>query len=441
MRPLSTLLVLAGFLAGCAKPTVDASRAPSGPARVPVLTVERVDVTDTVTVPATVRAIESADLFAKVGGHVASVDTDIGYQVTRGQVLATLSIPEMHEEFEEARARVEFARARVAQARAAVTEADAGVAAADAALARVRARRGEFEAEVDLRRTEFARWTDLAGENPSIERRKVDEARYRLAVAEAGLKRLDADRAVGEAARREARARQDRAEADTGAAEANVGVEEASARRIEALLGYGEIRAPFDGTITARHVDAGAFVMPATSNSAAMPLLRIARVDRVRVIADVPMDAVGRIDREDPVALRAILPLPGRSFQGTVTRLAEALDEGSRRMRLEVDFDNPKGADGRRALRPGYYGRLTLTLETFRDAPVVPASAIVVRDDERYVIVVQGGVARERPVETGWQDGERVLIRAGLEGGETVVATGGNRLRDGQPVEPVPAEG
>ena len=87
-------------------------------------------------------------------------------------------------------------------------------------------------------------------------------------------------------------AQRERGRADIRTAEAKMRVFQAEARRMEAMLQYTEVRAPFDGIVTARNVYTDHFVQPDTGNHT-RPLFTIARLDTVRVFLDVPEAAAG----------------------------------------------------------------------------------------------------------------------------------------------------
>ena len=200
------------------------------------------------------------------------------------------------------------------------------------------------------------------------------------------------------------------------------------------MLEYGEIRAPFDGVVTKRFFDRGAFIQPAEGHSAARPLLNVTRSDVVRISLDLPMAEVRWLNRGDKAVLDRINVLPGERFEGQVTRFASALDRSSRTMRVEIDLSNP---DGR--LLPGYYGYVTLWLDEFPQTPVIPSSALMAEGDRRFVYLVDGDVCRKRVVTTNYQDGVIVGIRSGLTGGEQIVQAGAGQLAEGQKVVPIAA--
>jgi len=392
------------------------------------------DLTLSVTMPGSVQALEAADLYAKVGGYLETIEVDIGDEVEQGQLLAVISVPEMLPELRRHEAEVEYARSQVEQRAAAVNEAGAKVTAVEAELGRLQAARREKEADVALRRSELERWRELIEESPSIEKRKLDEARHREEAAEAALASVEADTVAAQARIEEAKAAVLKAQADERVARARVPVAEASRDAMQELMQYAEIMAPFAGVITERHVHPGAFIRPASTNSGAMPLLRIERVDRVRVTVDLPMDAVAFLSRGDRVVFDGLIAAPGARFEGTITRLSGALGQRSRMMRAEVELDNPPDARGERTLRPGYYGNLTVQLEEYPGTPTVPAAAVFTRAGETWVFTIEDGTVRRRSIEAVFRDGAKVGVGAGLSAGQVVVTSGAGGLADGQRV-------
>ncbi|MCX7010770.1 MAG: efflux RND transporter periplasmic adaptor subunit [Kiritimatiellaeota bacterium] len=151
-------------------------------------------------------------------------------------------------------------------------------------------------------------------------------------------------------------------------------IAQANLARIETLLGFTKIIAPFAGIITRRQVDPGAFIPAATSGSAAQnaALVTLADFSTVRVNVAVPEPEVPLVKKDAP-ALISFQELPGKTFTGTVARIAYALDDATRTMLAEIDLPN---AD--HALRPGMYAIVKLGLEKHSDALLVPAAAVLV---------------------------------------------------------------
>ena len=197
---------------------------------------------------------------------------------------------------------------------------------------------------------------------------------------------------------------------------------------LQAMAAYTKIVAPFDGVITGRFADPGALIKAGGDQTAAAPdqgsahpsggaspVLSMALIDTMRIYVYVPQDSVGSIKRGMAAKL-TLQDLPGRSFDGVVTRYANSLDLGTRTMLTEIDLKNPG-----HQLYPGMYANVTLELERHPDAFNLPESAIGDSQGERYVMVVQDGKLRKQEVSVGINNGKSAEIVNGLSGGEKVV--------------------
>jgi membrane fusion protein (multidrug efflux system) len=205
--------------------------------------------------------------------------------------------------------------------------------------------------------------------------------------------------------------------------EAKAGVDE-----LEAMASYTKIVAPFGGVVTGRFVDPGALIKAGGEQASSAPdqgsthpsggtspVLSLAMIDTMRTYVYAPQDAVGSIRRGMPAKL-TLQDLPGRSFDGVVTRYSNSLDLGTRTMLTEIDLKNP-GHD----LYPGMYANVTLELERHRDALELPESAIGESSNGKYVMVAQDGKLRKQEVTLGINNGKSAEIVSGLGGGESVV--------------------
>jgi membrane fusion protein (multidrug efflux system) len=198
---------------------------------------------------------------------------------------------------------------------------------------------------------------------------------------------------------------------------------------LEAMASYTRIVAPFDGVVTGRFADPGALIKAGGEQTTASPdqgsahpsggtspVLSLALIDTMRIYVYVPQDSVTSIKRGMPAKL-TLQDLPGRSFDGVVTRYANSLDLGTRTMLTEIDLKNPG-----HQLYPGMYANVTLELERHADALSLPESAIGDAQDERYVMIAQDGKLRKQDVTVGINNGKSAEIASGLSGGEDVVA-------------------
>jgi membrane fusion protein, multidrug efflux system len=212
-------------------------------------------------------------------------------------------------------------------------------------------------------------------------------------------------------------------------------VAQAKLQRTQTLLQYARIVAPFAGIITARFVDPGAFIPAATSGSTprSAAMLTLMDYSRVRVQVFVPESEVPFIKNGLPVQV-TVEELPGRSFAGTVTRFAHALDESTKTMLTEIEMPNPSGE-----LRPGAYASVRLEVERKEDALLVPVQAVSVEKSGTFVFTVADNKSKKTPVHTAFNDGVNVEV-TDLNPDQRLIFVGKQTLTDGQPVNAVEAK-
>ena len=194
----------------------------------------------------------------------------------------------------------------------------------------------------------------------------------------------------------------------------------------EAELEYTLIQAPFDGIVTLRTIDPGDMVYQASSpKGKTEPLLRVAKVDVIRVKTYVPERESIWVDVGDAATV-TFEALPGRVFASKIARISGALDPATRTMLVEIDLPN---ADG--VLRPGLYGQARIALERHPHALVLPSSAVRAGDAGAQVLVVAGEVVHRKAVTLGLVDSQWSEITGGLDEGERVVADAATTVADG----------
>lgn len=428
-----SLLLLVPFvgICGCGRQAVPEAAAEPASAIPQVVAAkpERKSLRLSTTQPGKIEAFEQTPLHAKVAGFVEEISVDIGDVVKKDQVLVRLSIPELHDEVAQQVAMLSQSEAELKQAESAI---EAMIAAADTAESRI------VEAEASISRTEaeHARWKseyDRIGElaaKGSVTIKLEEETLSQLKGAEAATRETQAKAASARAALAEAQANIGKARADQGAAAARVEVSKANLSRARTMLGYSEIKAPYDGTVIERAVDTGHFVQPAGSNG--QPLLVVARTDEVRIFVDVPELEASYVDPGDPAKVR-MQALAASEFDSKVVRTSWSLLEVNHSLRAEIDVPNPDGL-----LRPGMYANVTIQLAVAKDALVVPATAIVREGGAAFCVVVENDKAVRRPVELGLRSGAEVEIRSGIDENQLVVQKQPELLTDGQPVRVTP---
>lgn len=204
-------------------------------------------------------------------------------------------------------------------------------------------------------------------------------------------------------------------------AESEVRVLDAEMAQLSAEIRRRRIVAPFSGQVGLRDVSVGAYVSPGDR----LATLRI--TGQLKLEFAVPELYLGRV-REGNVV---VFTVPGqeRTFRATVYAVEQAVDPATRAFTVRARTDNPGGV-----LSPGAFAEVQLVLDSVEDALVVPASAIVPGVDSAAVFVVQGGVADRRSVLTGIRTADRVQVVGPLADGDTVLTSGVDQVRPGQPV-------
>jgi RND family efflux transporter MFP subunit len=144
-------------------------------------------------------------------------------------------------------------------------------------------------------------------------------------------------------------------QADVALAEANLQAANADLGRLQAMVEYTKIVAPFDGVITRRLVNIGDLIQAATATRPTTPLFTCQEIDVVRVLADVPETNAAAIRPGWAAEVRLYGPT-GQTLRSTVTRVAGALEPSTRTMRVEIDLPNPDAS-----LLPGTYAQVTLS--------------------------------------------------------------------------------
>lgn len=207
----------------------------------------------------------------------------------------------------------------------------------------------------------------------------------------------------------------------------------ANVGRLEQLQAFEKIFAPFDGVITARNVDIGVLVNAGSTTTAGRELFHMTAIHTLRVFVAVP-EVYSRAAQPGSPATLTLDEFPGRSFQGTLVRTANAIDLASRTLLVEVDVDNPRGE-----LLPGAYVFVHLKLPRQIATVTIPASTLLFRAEGLQVGVVRDGRAQLVPVTIGRDDGTTVEISAGLQPTDQVIVAPSDSLTSGTPVRAVGA--
>jgi len=381
------LSVVAGSV-GCSRPR--AAAATTDRPTVSVAKITRGDLSQTLTLAAEFRPFQEIEVHAKVAGYVKSINVDVGDRVTAGQLLAVLEIPELQDD---------------------MTTAQAGVKRSQEEVNRAEADLARTESAHEVAHLSSTRLAAVMKQRPNlVAQQDIDEAQGRDRVAEAQVAT---------------------AKAAVAAAQEQLAVARANENKTKTLFAYARITAPFAGVVTHRYADTGAMIEAGTSSqSQAMPVVRLSQNNLLRLTIQVPESAVSRIHLGAPVDVT--VQALGRTFQGKVARFSERLNLDTRTMETEVDVPNPK-----LELVPGMYAYASITTDEARDVVVAPVQAID-REDEKATVMIVGADGRleSRVVTTGLESPDRVEVRNGVQPGDLVVIGSRAQLKAGNTVTP-----
>ena len=248
-----------------------------------------------------------------------------------------------------------------------------------------------------------------------------EKARTMLTLTKAALDRQTGLEKIGGAAIKDreqaqsdyAQARAEFERAETRLRSLGVSPDQADKSRLLSL------KAPMAGSIIDLQVAPGAFLNDPTAE-----IMTIADLNTVWVTADVPESDTAFVTKGQAVDV-AFTAYPGEAFKGRVLFVSDVVDSDTRRTKVRIAFDN---ADMR--LRPGMFASVSFYAPT-QDVPVVPTSALVLKDDLNQVFVETAPWTFEaRTVDIGFQEGDQVVLTSGVKAGDRVVVRGGVFLGD-----------
>lgn len=252
-----------------------------------------------------------------------------------------------------------------------------------------------------------------------------------LARVEAGRARLERDREASEAKRMEHEADRGAKLLDRGLLSQQAAEQTHFARDTQsATLALAQlklektaIRAPYAGVITRRHIKQGQYLMLGA------PAFEIADFSVLKAKFNVPERALATIATGQPVEIAADA-LSGKSYQGTVERIAPVVDRASGTVAVTVAVES-----GKRELRPGLFVRMNVRYAQIGDALLLPKAALLRGEGAPRVYVVEENKAHAREVKLGLESGEQVQVVSGVDSGTQVVTVGQEKLAEGDQVE------
>jgi len=207
---------------------------------------------------------------------------------------------------------------------------------------------------------------------------------------------------------------------------------EANVQRLQAMVGFEKIYAPFTGTITARDVDTGTLINAGAGAQGAQEMFHMDDEHVMRVYVNVPQIDSPKCGPGTPASL-TLEQYPGQQFEGKVVRTARAIDPASRTLLVEVDVPNPKGL-----LVPGDYTQVHFNLHVTQPTLIIPASALLFREQGLQVAtVVNGNTAKLVKITIGQDDGRQVQVTQGLTADDEVIQSPPDSIIDGEKVRVV----
>jgi RND family efflux transporter MFP subunit len=254
---------------------------------------------------------------------------------------------------------------------------------------------------------------DLATAEANLNLSRITNDRYADLLKTDSVSKQDADNAAG----------------DFAAKQATVQSSQANVKRLEELQAFEKIYAPFDGVITARNTDIGALIDSGSSGGTRTELFHIAQPDKLRVYVNVP-EAYSQAAKPGLTADLALSEFPGRLFPGTLVRTAQAIDQSTRTLLVEIRVNNPTGT-----LLSGAYAEVHLKLPTAASAFIVPVNALLFRAEGlRVAAVTDGRHADLKQVTLGHDFGSEVEVVAGLTGNEFIIVNPPDSIVAGEEV-------
>lgn len=320
------------------------------------------DLPQVVQITGSVRAVNEVQVLARgQGGRITSVRADVGAVVKQGDVLAAMESVEMSLRVRQSQAQAQSARAGLEQAK--VQQTQAGRA--------------------------FARATALR-EKGSINLIDLENAETQHKLADVGVMA---------------------AEAQVALAEANLGLSQKSFEDTR-------ITSPIAGIVTRKMISVGAMA------SAAAPSFSVQDQSSLKLEGTVPAAFFSRM-KVGLMTRIVVDELPGRTFEGTVTRLAPTLEDESRRGQIEIAMQPAEG------LLPHMHARAEIAFGTTSDVIVVPSSAVLSVGGQPAVYVVRGEKATLVRPKLGTTHLDEIIIEEGVASGDSVVISGDTGLKDG----------
>ncbi len=264
-------------------------------------------------------------------------------------------------------------------------------------------------------------------ETPEVDK-QLDQAKADVATTEANLRLSELTMNRWQALlKSDSVAKQD-VDEKIGAYQANKAIVDsghANVKRLEDLVSFEKVYAPFDGVITSRNTDTGALINAGNGGNT-QQLFTLAATKTLRVFVSVPQ-AYSRSASPGVVAQLTLAEFPGRHFSGTVARNAESIDPAMRTLLTEVDVDNSAGE-----LLPGAFAQVHLTLASKAPSLLLPVNSLLFRaEGPQAGVVREGGKVVLIPLAIGRDYGTEIEVVSGISETDNVIVNPPDSLATG----------
>ena len=279
-----------------------------------------------------------------------------------------------------------------------------------------RVKKGQLLAEIDTpevdQQLQQSR-SNLATAEANLRLAEITKNRYQDLLKTNAVSQQDADNAVGTY------------NANNSIVQAN----QANVKQLETLQSFEKIYAPFDGIVTVRNVDVGDLINSGSAPGTRTDLFHIAQPGKLRVYVYVPQE-YSQAAAPGLTADLTLAEFPGRRFPGKLVRTANAINNTTRTLQVEVDVDNPTGK-----LLSGSYAEVHLKLPGLTSTYLLPVETLVFRSEGLQVAVVNNGKVVLTQVTPGHDFGDQIEILSGLNGNESVIQNPPDSVLAGQQVQ------
>jgi HlyD family secretion protein len=422
------MLALAGVaLAGCGGGKKAAGGPP--PLAVDVAKASQHTIETTISLDGQITPLLESTLSTPESGTVAQVLVNEGDRVSKGELLAKLDDSQL-------RAQLEANQATVAQAQARVKSSDiqapilsqqylSAVATAEQNLSQARNTVNADTAALKNAALVYRSNQQLVAQG-YVSQTAAEQARANYVAAQAQLQTAQQAVVAAEAALETARTNTQQTRVDQATIQANraaLAQAQANVDLLRTQIAQSAIVAPFDGIVTQRLLDPGAFAGPN------QPIVRVSQLDTVYVNANVPDDSLAFV-RPGTVAHFTTQSIPGKVFTGAIADVNATPTTGTLSYRARIRQPNPGDV-----LRGGMLVSISLVKERHPNATVVPRTAIFQTDSGENVYTVVDGKAKLIPVKIGLEtDTLAEVVSPEVRPGTTIITTRPDALQDGSVV-------